>query len=216
MRLSSIIHVVDDDASYRAAKERRLRLAGYEVLTYASGEQLLDQPPDNRQQGCILLDVRISGLSGPDLQRRLGELGSTLPIIFLSAYADIKTTVRTIKDGAEDFLTKPVDSERLLSAIERAIAQHENARQANSTLDTQRDRVESLTPRERQVFERVVRGKQNKQIANDLGSTERTIKAHRRRVMEKMMVGSLAELVSVAERLGLLTLIDKSGTTTGR
>ena len=196
--------------------ERRLRLAGYEVLTYASGEQLLDQPPDNRQQGCILLDVRISGLSGPDLQRRLGELGSTLPIIFLSAYADIKTTVRTIKDGAEDFLTKPVDSERLLSAIERAIAQHENARQANSTLDTQRDRVESLTPRERQVFERVVRGKQNKQIANDLGSTERTIKAHRRRVMEKMMVGSLAELVSVAERLGLLTLIDKSGTTTGR
>jgi FixJ family two-component response regulator len=216
MRLSSIIHVVDDDASYRAAMERRLRLAGYEVLTYASGEQLLDQPPDNRQQGCILLDVRISGLSGPDLQRRLGELGSTLPIIFLSAYADIKTTVRTIKDGAEDFLTKPVDSERLLSAIERAIAQHENARQANSTLDTQRDRVESLTPRERQVFERVVRGKQNKQIANDLGSTERTIKAHRRRVMEKMMVGSLAELVSVAERLGLLTLIDKSGTTTGR
>lgn len=82
MRLSSIIHVVDDDASYRAAMERRLRLAGYEVLTYASGEQLLDQPPDNRQQGCILLDVRISGLSGPDLQRRLGELGSTLPIIF--------------------------------------------------------------------------------------------------------------------------------------
>jgi FixJ family two-component response regulator len=196
--------------------ERRLRLAGYEVLTYASGEQLLDRRPDNRQQGCILLDVRISGLSGPDLQRRLGELGSTLPIIFLSAYADIKTTVRTIKDGAEDFLTKPVDSERLLSAIERAIAQHENARQANSTLDSQRDRVESLTPRERQVFERVVRGKQNKQIANDLSSTERTIKAHRRRVMEKMMVGSLAELVSVAERLGLLTLVDKSGTTTGR
>jgi FixJ family two-component response regulator len=216
MRLSSVIHVVDDDASYRAAIKRRLQLAGYEVLTYASADQLLDQPPDDSQQGCILLDVRIPGLSGPDLQRRLGELGSTLPIIFLSAYADVKTTVRTIKDGAEDFLTKPVDTDQLLSAIGRAIARHENAREVNSTSHIQRGRVGRLTPRKRQVFERVVRGKQNKQIANELGSTERTIKAHRQRVMEKMMVRSLAELVSVTERFGLLTLNDQSGTTTGR
>jgi FixJ family two-component response regulator len=214
--LSSVVHVVDDDPSFRAAIERRLQLAGYEVLTYASAEQLLDQRPNDSQQGCILLDVRIPGLSGPDLQRRLGEIGSTLPIIFLSAYADVKTTVRTIKDGAEDFLTKPVDAEQLLPAIERAITRHENAREVNSTSGIQRDRVGSLTPRERKVFEGVVRGKQNKQIANELGSTQRTIKAHRRRVMEKMMVQSLAELVSVTERFGLLTSNDKSGTTTGR
>jgi FixJ family two-component response regulator len=93
--------------------KRRLKLAGYEVLTYASAEQLLDQRPDDSQRGCILLDVRLPGLTGPDLQRRLGELGSALPIIFLSAYADVKTTVRTIKDGADDFLTKPVDAEQL-------------------------------------------------------------------------------------------------------
>jgi RNA polymerase sigma factor (sigma-70 family) len=214
MPLSSVVHVVDDDASFRAAIKRRLQLAGYDVLAYASAEQLLDQRPDYKQQGCILLDVRMPGSSGPDLQQRLRELGPTLPIIFLSAYADIKTSVRTIKDGAEDFLTKPINAEQLLSAIERAIARHENAREANSIADVQRDRVESLTPRERQVFERIVRGKQNKQIANELGSTQRTIKAHRRRVMEKMMVQSLPKLVSVTERFGLLD--DKSGTTTGR
>jgi FixJ family two-component response regulator len=214
MLLSSVVHVVDDDASFRAAMKRRLQLAGYEVLTYASAEQLLDQRPNYNQQGCILLDVRMPGSSGPDLQQRLGALGPTLPIIFLSAYADIKTTVRTIKNGAEDFLTKPINAEQLLSAIECAIARLEHAREANSTSDVQRDRVGSLTPRERQVFERIVRGKQNKQIANELGSTQRTIKAHRRRVMEKMMVQSLPKLVSVTERFGLLD--DKSGTTTGR
>jgi FixJ family two-component response regulator len=106
MLLSSVVHVVDDDASFRAAIKRRLQLAGYEVLTYASAEQLLDQRPNYNQQGCILLDVRMPGSSGPDLQQRLGALGPTLPIICLSAYADIKTTVRTIKNGAEDFLSR--------------------------------------------------------------------------------------------------------------
>lgn len=204
MPLSSVVHVVDDDASFRTAIQRRLGLAGYEVVTYASAEQLLDQRPDESQQGCILLDVRIPGLSGPELQRRLGELGSTLPIIFVSAYADISTTVRTIKAGAEDFLIKSVDTELLLSTIERAMARYEAARKRNSTLDILRDRIGSLTPRERQVFERIVRGKTNKQIANELGSTERTVKAHRHQAMEKMMVHSLAELVSVSERFGLL------------
>jgi FixJ family two-component response regulator len=209
MHLSRVIHVVDDDRSFVAAIERRLRLAGYEVLTYPSAEQLLAKRPDDSQEGCILLDVRIPGMSGPDLQRRLDELGSTLPIIFLSGYADIKTTVRTIKAGAEDFLTKPVKAEQLFAAIDRAIVRHKNAREMNRASSIQRDRVGNLTPRERQVFELVVRGKQNKQIANDLGATERTIKAHRQRVMEKMMVQSLAELVSMTERFGLLTLDDE-------
>jgi RNA polymerase sigma factor (sigma-70 family) len=197
--------VVDDDASFRTAIERRLKKAGYTVATYPSARQLLDQPPDESEPGCILLDVRIPDLSGPDLQERLSELGSTIPIVFLSGYADVQTTVRTIKAGADDFLTKPVSSERLLQAIEQAIARHEATREQKRKLDSLRDLVGTLTPRERQVFERVVQGKINKQIAQQLGATERTIKAHRHRVMEKMKVQTLAELVSIAERLGILT-----------
>ena len=211
--MSRLVYVVDDDHSFVAAIERRLRLAGYEVLTYPSAERLLVQRPDDNQEGCILLDVRIPGMSGPDLQRRLDELGSTLPIIFLSGYADIKTTVRTIKAGAEDFLTKPVEAEQLFAAIERAIARHKNAREMNRASSIQRDRVGSLTPRERQVFELVVRGQTNKHAARSLGCTERTIKAHRQRVMEKMQVQSLAELVSLAERVGVLSDTSDSGQT---
>ena len=199
------VHVVDDDASFRTAIERRLKKAGYAVATYPSAQQLLDRPPDENELGCILLDVRIPDLSGPDLQDRLSRLGSTMPIVFLSGYADVQTTVRTIKAGAEDFLTKPVSSERLLQAIERAIAHHEESRGQRRKLDSLRELVGTLTPRERQVFERVVQGKINKQIAQQLGATERTIKAHRHRVMEKMKVQTLAELVSIAERLGILT-----------
>lgn len=166
----------------------------------------MERLPDESEPGCILLDVRIPGLSGPDLQDRLSRLGSTLPIVFLSGYADVATTVRTIKAGAEDFLTKPVPSEQLLRAIERAMAHHETSRGQKQKLDALRELLGTLTPRERQVLERVVQGKINKQIAHELGATERTIKAHRHRVMEKMKVQSLAELVSTAERLGILTV----------
>jgi FixJ family two-component response regulator len=201
--LPGTVHIVDDDASFRTAIERRLKKAGYEVASYPSGRQLLDRLPDQEQPGCILLDVRIPDLSGPELQVRLGELGSTLPIVFLSGYADVATTVRTIKAGAEDFLTKPVSSDRLLQAIALAMAQHETCRELKRKLRGLRELVATLTPRERQVFDRVVTGKMNKQIAQQLGATERTIKAHRHRVMEKMKVQSLAELVSIAERLGI-------------
>ncbi len=198
------VHVVDDDVSFRTAIERRLKKAGYEVVTYPSAQHLLDCMPSESELGCILLDVRIPELSGPELQERLSELGSTLPIIFLTGYPDVQTTVRTIKAGAEDFLTKPVSSDKLLQAVERAIAHHTATYRLKSTLDVVRARIATLTPRERQVFELVIRGKQNKQIANALGATERTIKAHRHRVMEKMQVQSLAELVSLAERVGVL------------
>jgi RNA polymerase sigma factor (sigma-70 family) len=202
--LPGLVHVVDDDASFRIAIERRLKLAGYEVATYPSAEQLLDRLPDSGQLGCILLDVRIPGLSGPELQSRLSELGSTLPIVFLTGYADTATTVRAIKAGAEDFLTKPVSSEQLIDVIERAVARHEIARSQRSKLDSIRALIAKLTPREQQVFRLIVRGRINKQIAHELGTTERTIKAHRHQVMEKMQVRSLAELVSIAERLGML------------
>jgi RNA polymerase sigma factor (sigma-70 family) len=198
------VHIVDDDASFRTAIERRLTKAGYEVATYSSAQHLLDRLPGESELGCILLDVRIPGLSGPELQGRLSELGSTLPIVFLTGYPDVSITVQTIKAGAEDFLTKPVSSDELLHAIERAIARHEAARGLKSRLDIVRAHIAKLTPREREVFELVIRGKTNKQVANALGATERTIKAHRQRVMEKMQVQSLAELVSLAERVGVL------------
>ncbi len=199
------VYIVDDDASFRTAVERRLKKAGYEVAAYPSAEQFLDRLPDENQRGCILLDVRIPHLSGPELQETLGKLGSSVPIIFLTGYADIAITVKTIKAGAEDFLTKPVSSEQLLAAIEKAMAHQEAVRGLKQKLDMLRAQLGTLTPRERQVFDRVVQGKINKQIAQQLGATERTIKAHRHRVMEKMKVQSLAELVSIAERLGILT-----------
>jgi len=190
---------------------RRLKKAGFEVATYPSAQHLLDRLPDANGSGCILLDVRIPGLSGPELQGSLSELGSTLLIVFLSGYADVPTTVQTIKAGADDVLTKPVLSDQPLGAVRRAIAHHEAARDAHeaardakSRLDGVRARLALLTPREREVFELVVRGKTNKHVALELGTTERTIKAHRHRVMEKMQVQSLAELVSIAERLGTL------------
>jgi FixJ family two-component response regulator len=203
--LSGRVHVVDDDDSFRTAIERRLKLAGYQVATYQSAQQLLDSPPDESEPGCILLDVRIPSMSGPDLQGRLKELGSSLPIVFLTGHADTPTTVRTIKAGAEDFLTKPVQSEQLLGAIERALARHTAERGDRRKLGDMRTLLARLTPREREVFGLVVRGKLNKQIAHELGTTERTIKAHRHQVMEKMKVQSLAELVAIAERLGLIT-----------
>lgn len=202
--MPGVVHVVDDDASFRTAIERRLRKAGYEVSTYPSAQHLLDRLPDERGPGCILLDVRIPGLSGPELQGRLSELGSVLPIVFLTGYADVPTTVRAIKAGADDFLTKPVSSDQLLGAIQRAMAHHEAMRDRKGKLDIVRANIASLTPREREVFELVVRGKTNKHIARELGATERTIKAHRHRVMEKMQVQSLAELASLAERVGIL------------
>jgi FixJ family two-component response regulator len=202
--LPGFVYVVDDDASFRMAIQRRLKLAGYEVVTYASAQQLLDDPPGSSHPGCILLDVQLPGLSGPELQTSLLQCQSPLPIVFLTGHADTATTVRAIKAGAEDFLTKPVSSEQLIDAIERAMAQQEAVRSQQSKLDSLRSRLTSLSRRERQVFDLIVRGKINKQIAYELGTTERTVKAHRHQVMTKMQVLSFAELVSAAERLGLL------------
>jgi RNA polymerase sigma factor (sigma-70 family) len=202
--LPGVVHIVDDDASFRSAIERRLKKAGYAVSTYPSAQDLLDHLPNESESGCILLDVRIPGLSGPELQGRLSEIGSILPIVFLTGYADVQTTVRAIKAGAEDVLTKPVSSEELLGAVERALANHQAARSQRNKLDVVLAYIARLTPRERQVFDLVIRGNTNKQVANKLGATERTIKAHRHRVMEKLQVQSLAELVSLAERAGIL------------
>ena len=202
--MPGLVHLVDDDASFRTAIERRLKLAGYDVQPYSSAQQMLDSLPGVEKPACILLDVRIPGLTGPELQSRLVELGSILPIVFVTGHADTPTTVRAIKAGAEDFLTKPVSSEQLIDAIERAMARYDSAYAQRTRRDSLHALVGELTPRERQVFDLIVRGKINKQIAYELGTTERTVKAHRHQVMEKMQVNSLAELVSIAERLGML------------
>jgi len=204
--MPGVVHIVDDDASFRTAVERRLTIAGYEVATYASAEHLLDRLPSDSVLGCILLDVVIPGMSGPELQLRLSQLGSTLPIIFIAGHPDIPTTVRAVKAGAEDFLTKPISSDQLLQAVERAIARHNSTYRQKTDLDNARTHIAALTPRERQVFDRVIRGATNKHAARALGCTERTIKAHRHRLMEKMQVQCLVELVSVAERVGVLAL----------
>ena len=205
--MSTVIHVVDDDASFRTSIGRLLRASGYEVVLYESAKQLLEQMPDEVGPSCILLDVRIPDLSGPELQSCLAERGSKVPIIFLTGHGDIPASVQAIKAGAEDFLTKPVPKDKLLDTIERAIARDQSIREQRARLNTLHALVSTLTPRERQVFELVVRGKMNKQIAHELGTTERTIKAHRQQVMEKTQVQSLAELVSLAERLGILAAL---------
>jgi RNA polymerase sigma factor (sigma-70 family) len=202
------VYIVDDDAAFRTAIERSLKHAGYEVAAYPSAQHLLDNLPSEVELGCILLDVRMPELSGPELQGRLNELGSILPIIFLTGYPDIPTTVRGIKAGAEDFLTKPVSSDKLLQTIQRAIAHHNSTYRLKSRLNVVHSHIAALTPRERQVFELVIRGKTNKAVARAIGGTERTIKAHRHRVMEKMQVQSLTELVSLAERVGVFKSVN--------
>jgi RNA polymerase sigma factor (sigma-70 family) len=200
---SHVIHVVDDDSSFRSAIARLLSAAGYEVALYETSQQLLDKRPTSLTD-CILLDVQMPGLSGLQLQDRLSKLGSRLPIVFLTGHADIPTSVRAIKAGAEDFLTKPVTREQLLESIRRALDHAEELRARNERADALLARVASLTPRERQVFALVVRGMLNKQIAHELGTSERTVKAHRHMVMQKCAVRSVAELVMIAGRTGIL------------
>lgn len=197
------VHIVDDDAPFRTAVRRVLDASGYRVALYDSAEQLLANLPAG-EAGCILLDVRMPGLSGPQLQERLAELGNRVPIVFLTGHGDIPMSVQAIKAGAEDFLTKPVARQKLVAAVERALTRDAQQRAHDGELDGLRARVSRLTPRESEVFALVVRGKLNKQIAGELGTAERTVKAHRQKVMEKCEAQSLAELVRMAERLGMV------------
>ena len=199
-----IVHVVDDDASFRSAVGELLGVSGYRVFLYETATQLLATPPTG-EPACILLDVQMAGLSGPQLQDRLAELGVRLPIVFITGHGDIPTTVKTIKAGAEDFLTKPVVKEKLLDAIKRALIHYEKVQAQENQLSSFRSLFAQLTPREREVFALLVRGKPHKQVAFALKITERTVKLHRHQVTQKLQVRSLAELTVIAERLGLLS-----------
>ena len=196
----TIVHVVDDDESLRTALMRLLRASGYEVRTYASAGHFLLNKPENAP-GCVVLDVRMPGPSSFELQEAIAKLDESLPIIFLTGHGDIPMSVRAIKAGAVDFLTKPVRKETLLQAVRTALAGSAERRAQNELLYSLRSRHESLTQREREVFAQVVSGKLNKQIAGELGTCERTVKAHRACVMEKMQLTSVAELVHAADLL---------------
>jgi len=198
-----LIHIVDDDAAYRAAVARLLEVSGYRVALYASAAQLLEAAPP-AEAGCILLDIQMEGLTGLELQERLAAAGSRLPIVFLTGHADVPSSVRAIKAGAEDFLTKPATKDVLLAAVRRALARFHATVENAEKIDALRARLAKLTPREREVFDLVVRGKLNKQIAHQLGTSERTIKAHRHNIMHKLQIQSVAELVLLAERGGVL------------
>ncbi len=197
------VHVVDDDDSFRNAIGRLLSACGYAVSLYPDAQALLQRTLSD-EVACVLLDVNMPGLSGLQLQAHLSQSGSALPVIFLTGHGDVAMSVRAVKAGAEDFLLKPVGRAELLDALERARLRYLSDSRRQGELAGLRRRLASLTAREREVFELVVRGLLNKQIAHQLGNTERTVKAQRHSVMDKMQAGSLAELVQAAARLGIV------------
>jgi FixJ family two-component response regulator len=197
------VFLVDDDSSVRKALARLIRAAGYEVAPFASARQFLESKPETAGVACLVLDVRMPGVNGLELQEALQAAKIAIPIIFITGYGDIPMGVQAMKAGAVDFLPKPVCQETLLPAIEQALARAAEQRAEAAQLVDIRRRLESLTPREREVMALVVTGMLNKQIAWQLGTVEKTIKVHRSRVMEKMAVDSIAELVRLAEKVGI-------------
>jgi FixJ family two-component response regulator len=202
---NSKVFLVDDDDSVLRALGRLIKSAGYEVQTFVSARAFLDSGDFQKGPACLVLDVRMPGLNGLDLQRELQAARATLPIIFITGYGDIPTTVRAMKAGAVDFLPKPLKDTVLLRAIEQALARAARDQAERLDLEALSHRRDTLTPREREVMSLVVRGLLNKQIAFELGTVEKTIKVHRARVMQKMGVDSLAELVRVADKIAAPT-----------
>jgi len=202
---SALVSIVDDDASVRKGLARLLKSAGYDAETFASASEYLARPRPE-EPGCLLLDVRMPGLSGLELQEALARTGRRVSIVFISGHGDIPGSVKAMKSGAVDFLTKPVDDRELLGAIERAVAKALQDRRERAVTKDVHDRIKTLTAREAQVFALVVTGRLNKQIAADLGIGEKTVKVHRGRVMEKMRAGSVAELVRLADQGGVIAV----------
>lgn len=198
---AATVYIVDDDDAYRKAMTRLITAKGYNAVAFASAEEFLAASVSGH--GCLLLDVRMPGLSGLQLQQELAERTDIPPIIFVTGHASVPMSVAAIKAGAEDFLSKPISADVLFPVIEAALARSAARTQQRSIHAELRERFEQLTPREREVFELVIRGRLNKQIAFELGTTERTIKAHRQQVMSKMAADTVQQLVTMAQKLGV-------------
>jgi FixJ family two-component response regulator len=196
------VFIVDDDPAVLKSLSRLLRAIHFQVVTFGSPQEFLERH-DPHTPGCLVLDVAMPGLNGLELQEALRVKGSAIPIIVLTGHGDIPMSVQAMKGGAYDFLTKPVHDKDLLKAVEAALEKDRIERRSRAELDDIQERLATLTPREREVLIHVVSGQLNKQIAYDLGTVEKTIKVHRARVMEKMKVGSVAELVRLTERAGI-------------
>jgi len=197
-----IIHIVDDDAPARTAASRLLTAAGYAVRAYASGDEFLaTAPPD--ATGCLILDMRMPGRNGLELQTAVAQRDDPLPIIFLTGYGEVHESVRAIQRGAIDFLTKPIEASALLDAVARALERDAADRAARARQREVRARYERLTAREREVFAHLISGQLNKQVAGDLNISERTVKLHRSRILEKLEVDSMAALARLAMDLGV-------------
>jgi FixJ family two-component response regulator len=195
-----VVHIVDDDDDVRQATARLLRAAGYAVQSYASAAEFMAKMPI-AEPGCVVLDVQLPGPSGLQLHEALARAADELPVVFVTGHGDIPMSVRAIKAGAVDFLTKPVPREALLTAVAQALARDVTAREARAHRREVQARYNRLTPREREVFAHLIGGQLNKQVAFDLGTAERTIKAHRHSVMEKLEAESIADLIGVAAEL---------------
>lgn len=198
----AIIAIVDDDPSVRRGLERLIRSLGWRAESFASAQEFLDRPR-TEAPGCLVLDLQLPGLSGLDLQKRMAEAGLQTPIVFLTGHGDIPASVKAMKAGAVEFLTKPVDERDLLNAIQEAIERDRRAREQHADLRELRERYQSLTAREQEVMQQVISGLLNKQIAAELKITEDTVKFHRGHIMRKMRADSLADLVRMAEGLGI-------------
>jgi RNA polymerase sigma factor (sigma-70 family) len=196
----SIVFVVDDDPSVRSAIERLIGTVGLQVQLFGSAQEFLASKLP-KVPSCLVLDIRLPGISGLALQRQLAEANVQIPIIFITAHSDVPMTVRAMKAGAVEFLTKPFRDQDLLDAIHSALERDRGRRQQEAELVVLREHFESLSPREREVVSMVVSGMLNKQIAAQIGTAENTVKAHRSRAMEKMQANSLADLVKMIQRL---------------